>query len=145
MFGDHSLDSRLPVHIGGPVDQVENGKEDWEDDAGHLVYLADAVVGLLALGELLLQAGHLGGHAGGRGSGSSTLGDGGQPGLLGHVQGVGGANNVVGAVGFLGQRHRLFFLGEVGGEKNKQTTNRDEEAEKGTGSVLSSEFTCWSR
>lgn len=53
LFADHALDIGLPVDIGGPVHQVENGKEHGEDDAGNFVNLADAVVGLGLSGDFL--------------------------------------------------------------------------------------------
>lgn len=59
LFADHALDGRLPVDIGGPIDQIENGKEHRKDDAGNFVNLADTVVGL-GLSRDVLHVGGLG-------------------------------------------------------------------------------------
>lgn len=44
-----SFNSRFPVEVCGPVDQVESPKEDREHYPGHLVNFADAVVGLFGV------------------------------------------------------------------------------------------------
>lgn len=60
LFADHALDSGFPVHICGPIDKIEYGKEHREDDAGNFVNLADTVVGL-GLSRTVLHISGLGG------------------------------------------------------------------------------------
>lgn len=113
VFADHALDSWLPVDIGGPVDQIKNGKKHRKDDAGNFVNLADTVVGL-GLSRGVLHVGGLGRSnncRGWGGAGSSTLGDGGELSVLGQIDGIGGSHDVEGGAGFLCWGCWCFFLG----------------------------------
>lgn len=77
--GSHSFHHRFSVQIRSPVDEVEGSKEDGKNYPGHLVDLADAVVGLLGVHHLGLSAPEL--HRRG-------VGDGGDGHVLGEIGGV---------------------------------------------------------
>lgn len=76
-FGSNSVgvvclyDGRLPVHVCGPVAQVEDEEKDGENDARYLVHFADSVVRLLGFCVGIIHSMEIGVF--GRCAGRSTL------------------------------------------------------------------------
>lgn len=119
LCGCHSLHHRFPVKVRGPVDQVEGAEEDGENDAGHLVDLAHAVVRLLGVGQPCRRhrvgAAQLRRHA--------MVRDGGDGHVLCEVWRVVDARRAH-VVGLLGELHVVTFLqggwGRIGGWSDEE-------------------------
>ena len=97
---DNSFHNRFSVQVCRPVDEVEGSEEDGEHYPRHLVYLADAVVGLLGVDHFALRGSQLQWRG---------VGDGGDGHVLGEVGGVVDACRA-NVVGLLRQHHGVSFL-----------------------------------